>query len=116
MTAAPPSAGLTGSLRAEAVTVLANMTMAALEGGGDERRGEDQQCAPRPPGGDLSSAVVDGPSPRAHRVHDTAVRPGRGGGRAGWARADVLVIDTDLGVSGRWGVVRAGFTGLVSRV
>jgi DNA invertase Pin-like site-specific DNA recombinase len=34
----------------------------------------------------------------------------------GWVRADVLVIDTDLGVSGRWGVVRAGFTELVSRV
>jgi DNA invertase Pin-like site-specific DNA recombinase len=34
----------------------------------------------------------------------------------GWARQDVLVIDTDLGVSGRWGVVRAGFTELVSRV
>jgi hypothetical protein len=26
----------------------------------------------------------------------------------GWARLDVLVIDTDLGVSGRWGVARAG--------
>jgi DNA invertase Pin-like site-specific DNA recombinase len=36
--------------------------------------------------------------------------------RLGWARADVLVIDTDLGVSGRWGVARAGFTELVSRV
>jgi len=24
--------------------------------------------------------------------------------RLGWARPDVLVIDTDLGVSGRWGV------------
>jgi DNA invertase Pin-like site-specific DNA recombinase len=34
----------------------------------------------------------------------------------GWARQDVLVIDTDLGVSGRWGVARAGFTELVSRV
>jgi DNA invertase Pin-like site-specific DNA recombinase len=34
----------------------------------------------------------------------------------GWARADVLVIDTDLGVSGRWGVARAGFTELVRRV
>jgi hypothetical protein len=32
----------------------------------------------------------------------------------GWARQDVLVIDTDLGVSGRWGVARAGFTELVS--
>jgi hypothetical protein len=44
MTAAP-SAVLAGSLRAEAVTVLANMTVAALEGGNDERRSEDQQRA-----------------------------------------------------------------------
>src|ERR1700681_1622216 len=36
--------------------------------------------------------------------------------RLGWARPDVLVIDTDLGVSGRWGVARAGFTELVARV
>jgi DNA invertase Pin-like site-specific DNA recombinase len=36
--------------------------------------------------------------------------------RLGWARAEVVVIDTDLGVSGRWGVARAGFTELVSRV
>jgi DNA invertase Pin-like site-specific DNA recombinase len=34
----------------------------------------------------------------------------------GWARQDVVVIDTDLGVSGRWGVARAGFTELVGRV
>jgi DNA invertase Pin-like site-specific DNA recombinase len=34
----------------------------------------------------------------------------------GWARTDVLVIDTDLGVSGRWGVARVGFTELVGRV
>ena len=36
--------------------------------------------------------------------------------RLGWVRADVVVIDTDLGVSGRWGVARAGFAELVSRV
>jgi DNA invertase Pin-like site-specific DNA recombinase len=36
--------------------------------------------------------------------------------RLGWDRRDVLVIDTDLGVSGRFGVVRKGFTELVSRV
>src|SRR6478735_4106677 len=36
--------------------------------------------------------------------------------RLGWARPDVLVIDTDLGLSGRWGVARAGFTELVNRV
>jgi excisionase family DNA binding protein len=36
--------------------------------------------------------------------------------RLGWARHDVVMIDTDLGVSGRWGVPRAGFTELVGRV
>src|SRR4029078_13585588 len=36
--------------------------------------------------------------------------------RLGWARTDVVVIDTDLGVSGRWGVARVGFTELVARV
>jgi len=34
----------------------------------------------------------------------------------GWAREAVVVIDTDLGVSGRWGVARAGFAELVARV
>jgi len=36
--------------------------------------------------------------------------------RLGWAPSDVQVIDTDLGVSGRWGVVREGFTELVTLV
>jgi DNA invertase Pin-like site-specific DNA recombinase len=36
--------------------------------------------------------------------------------RLGWARPDVEVIDTDLGVSGRWGVTREGFDHLVVRV
>ena len=75
---------LAGLARTEAVTVLANMTMAVLRGGGDERRGEDHQRPPRPAGGDLSAAVVDGAGARAHRVHDAPVRAGRGGGR-GWA-------------------------------
>ncbi len=34
----------------------------------------------------------------------------------GWARTSIEVIDTDLGVSGKWGVARAGFTELVARV
>jgi DNA invertase Pin-like site-specific DNA recombinase len=36
--------------------------------------------------------------------------------RLGWVRSEVVVIDTDLGVSGRWGVAREGFTELVGRV
>jgi DNA invertase Pin-like site-specific DNA recombinase len=36
--------------------------------------------------------------------------------RLGWAPGDVRVIDTDLGVSGRWGVAREGFAELVSWV
>src|SRR6266536_1860484 len=29
----------------------------------------------------------------------------------GWAASDIEVIDTDLGISGKWGVTRKGFTG-----
>ncbi len=36
--------------------------------------------------------------------------------RLGWLASDVQVIDTDLGISGRFGVAREGFTDLVSRV
>src|SRR6476469_246996 len=83
MTVAAPSPVLAMAFRGEAVTVLANMTMASLGGGGDERRGEDHQLAPRPARGDLSAPVVDGAGARAHRVHDAPVRAGRGGGPAG---------------------------------
>ena len=34
----------------------------------------------------------------------------------GWARRDIEVIDTDLGLSGKWGVAREGFTWLVTRL
>src|SRR5699024_5995149 len=34
----------------------------------------------------------------------------------GWTREQVVTIDTDLGVSGKWGVAREGFTELVRRV
>jgi excisionase family DNA binding protein len=34
----------------------------------------------------------------------------------GWPRTSIDVIDTDLGVSGKWGVAREGFTELVARV
>jgi DNA invertase Pin-like site-specific DNA recombinase len=34
----------------------------------------------------------------------------------GWARRHIEVINTDLGISGKWGVAREGFTGLVTRV
>ena len=61
--------------------------------------------------------VVDGagaastPSPRTRQygLAEAAVT-------LGWARTDVVVIDTDLGCPGRWGVARDGFTELVARV
>ncbi|MGO9725293.1 MAG: recombinase family protein [Streptosporangiaceae bacterium] len=34
----------------------------------------------------------------------------------GWARRDIEVIDTDLGISGKWGVAREGYTELVTRL
>ena len=34
----------------------------------------------------------------------------------GWPSTSIEVIDTDLGISGKWGVAREGFTELVTRV
>jgi DNA invertase Pin-like site-specific DNA recombinase len=34
----------------------------------------------------------------------------------GWARRDIEVTGTDLGISGKWGVAREGFTELVTRL
>lgn len=34
----------------------------------------------------------------------------------GWARRDIEVTGTGLGISGKWGVAREGFTGLVTRL
>ncbi len=34
----------------------------------------------------------------------------------GWPRTSIEVVDTDLGISGKWGVPREGFTELVTRV
>ena len=45
------------------------------------------------------------------------VRAGRRGRAAlGWAPRDVEVIDTDLGISGKWAAAREGFTELCHRV
>ena len=110
------AAVLAGPARAEAVAVLANMTSAAL-GGCGERRAEDHQLSPGTAGGGLPAPVLDGAGPRAHRVHDAPVRAGRRGGRARLgAQPTCEVIDTDLGISGRFGVAREGFSELVARV
>src|SRR5215210_4338313 len=76
------AAVLAGPARAEAVAVLANMTLAAM-GGAGERRAQDRNRSSIPDGADLPAPVLDGAGPRAHRVDDAPVRPGRGGGRAG---------------------------------
>ncbi len=46
---------------------------------------------------------------RQYNLADQAVR-------LGWTREDVLVIDADLGLSGKFGAERAGFRALVARV
>src|SRR5947209_7188921 len=116
MTAAAPGAVLAGSLRAEAVRVLANMTMAALRGGGDERQAKISSAHR-----DRLAVIYLRQSSMAQvREHTESTTRQYGLAEVavalGWARQDVLVIDTDLGVSGRWGVARAGFTELVGRV
>src|SRR5450759_1419702 len=101
------AAVLAGPVRAEAVAALANMTISVL-GGTRERRAEDHGLSPGAAGGGLPAPVLDGAGPRPRRVHDAPVRAA--------SPADVRVIDTDLGISGRFGVTREGFKDLVSMV
>ena len=86
---------------AEAVAVLANMAVAALEAGGEGHR-EDHG---HPPGADRHSSTCASPSmaqvrentestARQYALADEAVR-------LGWPRSKVEVIDADLGLSGR---------------
>src|SRR5882724_11565325 len=117
MTVAAPGAVLAGPARGEAVAVLANMTIAALEGGNDERRDEDWRRPPGPAGGDLPASVVDGAGARAHRVDDAPVWAGRGSGAAGLGpprRAGDRHRPGGLGPVGRGpgGLHRAGEPGL----
>jgi hypothetical protein len=119
MTVTAPSPVVGEGFRDEAVMVLANMTMASLGGGGEQRR-EDHQLAPRPARGDLSAPVVDGAGARAHRVHDAPVRAGRGGGPAGLGpprRAGDRHRPGSLWSmgGGAGGVHRAGASGLLRR-
>src|SRR5664279_3923796 len=77
-----PSTVFAGRARSAAVAVLANMMVTAL-GGADERRTQDRGGSSVTGGGDLPTPVLDGPGPRAHRVHDAPVRPGRGSDQTG---------------------------------
>src|ERR1700737_2976457 len=120
MSGATPTAVWTGSARTEAVAVVANMTMSALEGGGDERLGKDHQRPPRPARGGLSAAVVDGAGARARRVDDAPVRAGRGGGAAGLGaprRAGDRHRPGSVGPVGRGagGIHRVGAAGVLRR-
>ena len=113
------AAVLAGPARAEAVAALANMTAAALRpaaGGCSERRAQDHEQSPREGSDLLPAPVLDGAGP----PHTESTRSQYGladtAAALGWPEASIEVIDTDLGISGKWGVAREGFTELVTRV
>ena len=110
---------LAGPARAEAVAALANMTICVL-GGSSERRAQNHQQPPGTDGADISPPVLDGPGPRAHRVDQEPVRPGRQGSCAGLGTqrhrgdrhrpGDLRQVGSDPGR-----VHRAGHPGLLRR-
>jgi DNA invertase Pin-like site-specific DNA recombinase len=109
------AAALSGPVRAEAVAALANMTTCVL-GGTGERRAEDHEQPP-----ERTALVYLRQSSMAQvREHTESTRTQSAladkAAALGWPRSDIEVIDTDLGISGNWGVAREGFTALVTRV
>ena len=106
---------LTGPARAEAVAALANMTMSVL-GGSSERRAQDYGSHR-----ERTAVIYPRQSTMAQlRQHTESTRSQYAladkAAALGWPRTSIEVIDADLGVSGKWGVPREGFTELVTRV
>ena len=112
MTAAAPSPALANAFRDEAVTVLANMTMSAWEAAAmngeakisDIHRDRLAAIYLR----QSSMAQVREHTESTTRQYGLAEEAVRLGGPA-----PTVVIDTDLGVSGRWGAARPGSIQLV---
>ena len=110
---------LSGPARAEAVAALANMTVAALRAGREVAvNGEHKITSSHR---ERAALIYLRQSSMAQvREHTESTRSQYGladtAAALGWARSDIEVIDTDLGISGKWGVAREGFTELVTRM
>jgi hypothetical protein len=85
---------------------VANMLESQLQGA-RERGEQDRLVAPGPAGG-VRAPVQPGPGPR-DGLAEVAIE-------LGWAPGGVVVVDADLGISGRFGEARGGFREVVSRV
>jgi hypothetical protein len=98
-----------GPARAEAVAALANMTISVL---GAWVNGEHKITGSHR---ERTALIYLRQSSMAKvREHTESTRSQYAlAGKAaalGWPRTSIDVIDTDLGISGKWGVAREGFT------
>jgi DNA invertase Pin-like site-specific DNA recombinase len=100
------------------VLLVANMVESSVRGeeDGGERAAEDHVLAPVEAGTDLvrQSTLLQ----TRENTESTARQYGLAdrARELGWAPCDIEVVDADLGVSGRFSGMRAGFQQLVSRV
>ena len=109
-----------GGICAEVVAVVANMVECGAAGGWRSVMGAERKItglASGAPGGRVFASVNAGAGAVQRPLDRASVRD-RGGGGAGWAgrRERIVVVDGDLGVSGRDAQAREGYKELVARV
>lgn len=106
-----------GDISAEAVAVVANMVEAALmAGAGDEGGAEDQGLASGAAGVGLSAPILAGAGAFNVRSTERQYALADEAAKLGWERERIVVIDGDLGISGRDAHAREGYKELVARV
>jgi hypothetical protein len=110
---------MSGWDRRQAVMAVANMVESLLRGSGQtggEPDGENQQLA-SVEAGDRVRAAVDG---RAGAVQHQSTQRQYGlvgtAAEFGWLAEQIVVVDADLGVSGRFGAERDGYRQIVARM
>jgi len=104
---------------ADLVMPMANMLLAAVRAGGyrhDEQSEQDHPPAPGPHSDRVCTAIEPGAGPGQPRVHARQYGLTEEARRLGWDPERILVIDADLGISGRSATGRLGFQDLVHRV
>jgi hypothetical protein len=110
---------MSGWDRRQAVMAVANMVESLLRGsgpaGGEPDR-EDQQLASVEAGDRACTPVDGGAGAVQHRVDQRQYGLVGTAAEFGWLAEQIVVVDADLGVSGRFGAERDGYRQIVARM
>jgi hypothetical protein len=85
-------------------------------GESDDAELEDHVESPVAAGEFVSATVVDGAGTAEHRAHRPANGLATTAAELGWLTEQIVIVDADLGVSGRFGSERDGYREIVAKL